>query len=41
MKLKKSREYFPPTPEGQKEYEKQWDDDEQFEPIRVRTDYSK
>lgn len=41
MKLKKSRGYFPNTPEGQKEYEKQWENDEQCGPTRVRTDYSR
>jgi len=41
MEIKKSRGYFPDTEEGQKEYEKQWEDDEQCEPIRIRTDYSR
>jgi len=41
VKLKKSRGHFSNTPEGQREYEKQWKDDEQFEPTRIRTDYSR
>lgn len=38
--MKKSRGYFPDTEEGQKEYEKQWSNDKQFSPTKVRKDYS-
>ena len=32
--IKKSRGYFPNTKQGQKDYEKQWDDSE-FEPTAI------
>ena len=39
-KTKKSRGHFPDTEEGQKEYEKQWENDKQLGPIKARKDYS-
>ena len=37
----KSRQYFPNTEVGQRDYERQWGGDKQCGPCKVRTDYSK